>query len=110
MPADTPEPYTPSMERIEDMYSCAYAWRTRDGETEDGEPETDLSKLRNLQRAEFRCALAAHDREVAERAFDKALDAAQGDLIRHDPNYKSRSLSIIDAVHNPYRLEAGEAQ
>jgi hypothetical protein len=68
---------TPSMERIEDMYSWAYAWRTRDGETEDSEPETDLSELRGSQRAEFRRALAAHDAGIVRATAERCAEIAR---------------------------------
>lgn len=64
--------YTPTMARIEDMYAWAYAWRTQD---EPGDGETDLSHLRETQRAEFQRALARHDRKIAAEALRGAADA-----------------------------------
>lgn len=55
--------YTPSMERIADMYSWSVAW---DASTHDDRP--DLAALQVRQRAEFARALAAHDRQVAAEA------------------------------------------
>lgn len=60
--------YTPTTERVRDLFTWAYAWRTEDS-TDGDEPETDLSGLRASNRAEFDRWLAEHDREVAERTI-----------------------------------------
>ncbi|GAA4774420.1 hypothetical protein [Microbacterium gilvum] len=64
--------YTPSLDRVRDLYSWAYAWRT-----EDAEGETDLSGLRASQRAEFDRMIAAHDAalEAKVRAEERELCA-----------------------------------
>jgi hypothetical protein len=59
---------TPTTDRIRNMYSWAYAWRTADDEG-----ETDLNSLRGTLRAEFDGWLAEHDRAVLSEAAD-ALD------------------------------------
>ena len=63
--------YTPSFARVRDVFSWAYAWRTRDNVDEG---ETDLSGLRESNRAEFDRAMQAHDREVAAKALRDAAD------------------------------------
>tara|TARA_R110002051_G_scaffold1853_2_gene10168 strand:- start:4923 stop:5279 length:357 start_codon:yes stop_codon:yes gene_type:complete len=70
--------YTPSFERVRDVYSWAYAWRTRDNVDEG---DTDLSGLRESNRAEFDRALAAHDREVAAKAAKQALRVLADELV-----------------------------
>lgn len=62
------EGYTPSFDRVRDLYSWAYAWRT-----EDGEDDTDLSGLRKSNRAEFDRAVAEHDAEVLEVLANRLL-------------------------------------
>ncbi len=59
--------YTPSMDRIADLFSWAVAW---DASTHDDRP--DLAALQVRQRAEFTRALAAHDREAATKALKQA--------------------------------------
>lgn len=61
--------YTPSIARIEDMYSWAVAWKA-DPPSE----RPDLAVLQENQRAEFRRALAAHDAEVAAKALKSVID------------------------------------
>jgi len=61
--------YTPSFARVRDLYSWAYAWRTKDSEG-----ETDLSGLRESNRAEFDRAMQTHDREVAAKALRNAAE------------------------------------
>jgi hypothetical protein len=55
-------------DRIRNLYSWAFAWRTSD-DVEHG--ETDLSAVRDKQRAEFDRWLADRDKEVAARAWDE---------------------------------------
>lgn len=53
-------------DRIRDLYSWAYAWRTADDEG-----ETDLSSVRDSNRAEFDAWLTEHDRQVKADAWDE---------------------------------------
>jgi hypothetical protein len=48
-----------STQRVRDLYSWAYAWRTKDGED-----DTDLSSVRAANRAEFDAWLTAHDADL----------------------------------------------
>jgi hypothetical protein len=64
--------YTPSFGRVRDVYSWAYAWRTRENEG-----ETDLTGLRESNRAEFDRAMQAHDREVAAKALRDFADTIE---------------------------------
>ena len=64
----------PSIERVADLYSWAYAWRSRDGDD-----DTDLSSVRKRNRAEFERALEV---EVARRVAD-AWDEGQKSGMRH---------------------------
>jgi hypothetical protein len=82
MPTDTPELYTPSMEQIREEYS-------RD---EHGVPTEEWAE-------EFNRWLTAHDREVAERAWDEAGAA-----------FNAHFSIMGGGTTNPYRLEAGDAQ
>lgn len=78
--------YTPSMERITDMYSWSVAW---DASTHDDRP--DLAALQVRQRAEFNRALAAHDREVAAKAVRAAIiriaDEAESNALWTENNF-----------------------
>lgn len=100
MPAD----YTPTMERIAQMYSWAYAWRT-DDDVEGG--DTDLSAVRASQRAEFDRALAAHDTQLQQQTLNNTadtIDALTGtldggqtdgpwDLMPQDPATRPRHMA-----------------
>ena len=55
----------PSIERVADLYSWAYAWRSRDGDD-----DTDLSALRKRNRAEFERALEV---EIARRVAEARM-------------------------------------
>ena len=57
----------PSIERVADLYSWAYAWRSQDGDD-----DTDLSALRKRNRAEFDRALEA---EVVRRVAEAKAEA-----------------------------------
>ncbi|TFD27464.1 hypothetical protein [Cryobacterium cryoconiti] len=70
MPEQTAPVPASKMARIRNLYTIAYAWRTRDY-LEDG--HTDLSGLRAKQQAEFDLALAEHDQEMAEAASRQAV-------------------------------------
>lgn len=59
--------YTPTTERVRDLFTWAYAWRTKDDAD-----DTDLSKVRASNRAEFDRWLAEHDREVRAKAIEDA--------------------------------------
>lgn len=63
------EPYTPTIKRVEDMYSWAVAWNA----SPELDERPDLVDLATRQRAEFRRSLAAHDRAVLE-AFAARID------------------------------------
>ena len=84
----------PSIERVADLYSWAYAWRSRDGDD-----DTDLSALRKRNRAEFDRALEAEVvRRVAEakaEAWDEGYESAHAVLGRH----------VGYQAQNPYRQE-----
>jgi hypothetical protein len=86
----TTETATPlSTDRVRNLYSWAYAWRTED----DGD-ETDLSATRERQRVEFDAWLRAHDAEVWDEGY-KAGDA--------DEAFRSRGLSSDpDAAEHPH--------
>jgi len=56
--------YVPTMKNIEDCYVCS-------GENYDGSLRASERQLR----AEFAAALAAHDAEVAAKAWDEGHDA-----------------------------------
>ena len=53
---------SPSMERVEDLYSWAVAWNAQP----DPDHRADLVALAERQRAEFQRALAEHDRQVLD--------------------------------------------
>jgi len=57
----------PSIERVADLYSWAYAWRSQDGDD-----DTDLSALRKRNRAEFERALEV---EIARRVAEAKAEA-----------------------------------
>jgi hypothetical protein len=86
MPADTPKPYTPSMKQIREDFALASY-----GDRWDSVPLED-------SRAAFDRWLAAHDREVAERAWDEASAA-----------FNAHFSIMGGGPTSPYRLEAGEA-
>ena len=58
-------------------------------------------KSRSEYEAEFDRWLEQHDREVAERAWDKAVESIR---------YEDGSPVEIISVTNPYRLEAGDSR
>lgn len=64
--------YTPTMARVEDLYSWAVAWKAYPPIE-----RPDLAVSQESQRAEFRRALAAHDAEVARAAKAGALEEAR---------------------------------
>ena len=64
--------YTPSMERVEDLFAWAVAW-----DASKHEDRPDLAKLQVQQRAEFQRALAAHDAVIREDQAKKNAAIAE---------------------------------
>ena len=89
----------PSIERVADLYSWAYAWRSRDGDD-----DTDLSALRKRNRAEFDRAL---DAEVARRVAEAKAEAwDEGE--RHESEYLRMFGQFCHNPQNPYRAASIE--
>ena len=87
--------HTPTMQRIEDMYSWAVHW--------DAAPELKdkphMIELAQTLRAEFCRALAKHDRQVAERAWGEGYTAGVDDIANH----ATPAGNSIDPEPNPYK-------
>lgn len=79
--------YTPSLEEIES------AWIEYNTEIPDDGAYLPMSV--GQAEEQFRCALAEHDRQVAERAWDEAADIDAG---CHD-------CIALGGYENPYRTE-----
>jgi len=65
--------YTPTMERVEDLYAWAVAWNA----SPDPGLRADLVALAERQRAEFQRALAARDDDALcyiDKTIDNVLD------------------------------------
>lgn len=88
--------YTPTIARIEDMYSWAVAWIA-----EPPSERPDLAVLQENQRAEFRRALAAHDAEVAAKTWDEGRQPLALDIARPVGEDGTRP-----STKNPYRKAA----
>lgn len=96
------EPKTPlSTERIRNLYSWAYAWRSED-HLEGG--DADLSRLRETNRVEFDSWLAEHDRTVA----DAVLSAAEDHIIGEDDHEWARN-ARGSSISYPTVMEALDA-
>ena len=88
---------TPTMQRIEDMYSWAVHW--------DAAPELKdkphMIELAQTLRAEFRRALAKHDRQVAERAWEKGAIAGHRAAVLPEPLAPNPYQAIVEAATGP---------
>ena len=103
--------HTLSMERMRDLYSWAYAWRSKDS-ARDG--EADLSGLRDSNRAEFDRSLAAHDAalEAAVRAdqIEKDTEIAEAQMEKWGIHEEGWPHSAMEPIPEAIRaqLTAGE--
>ena len=81
--------YTPTTKSVRDCY--LYGQENADG---------TFIKSQRGHEAEFDRWLEQHDREVAELAWDKAVESIQ---------YEDGSPVEIVYVRNPYRIKAGDS-
>jgi hypothetical protein len=83
-------------ERVVDLWSWAYAWRSQDSEG-----STDLSKLREDQRAEITSWLARHDDLIrADEAELAAIYADQWGDQNEEGGYARSAHSIAHAIRS----------
>jgi len=101
--------YTPSFERVRDVYSWAYAWRTRDNVDEG---ESDLSGLRESNRAEFDRSLAAHDAAVRSDQIEKDITITLAEKLTDGTNHPEDAAydNALDDVAAAIRAQLAEGE
>lgn len=98
---------TPTMKRVEDMYSWAVAWNA----SPDPDDRADLVALAERQRAEFRRWLAEHDRQVAAEVLEGWGDYFEhwGSTVGSTFNLEGPTVARLLRGPKPFGTKSGEA-